>query len=224
VGRVGSATAPIPRRNAEGIAVAGAVPPQPESVYVHISSPVGRRGGCAVDPSSRLARRSVATPRRRSSAEPRRTPARGPLPFPITLLGRYRPCGRATPCSPPVSGRPFGMVRRIGVLVLLVCGLSTAPFGSMEQGTPAASDVVSGPYTATRSSSGPCTDRMIRVDDGSDPAGPDATPANPSRPPATAGAPVPRAAREGAGVGDRGPGAGPRLTYRATAPPHACSS
>jgi hypothetical protein len=116
------------------------------------------------------------------------------------------------------------MVRRIGVLVLLVCGLSTAPFGSMEQGPSAKSEVLSGPNVATRSSPLPGTDRIARADDRSDPAGPDAASPNPSPPPDAAFAPVLRGALAGAVARDRGPDAGPRLTYRSMAPPHARSS
>jgi hypothetical protein len=110
-------------------------------------------------------------------------------------------------------------VHRIGVFFLLACALSTAPFGSMEQGTPAAAQAVTGAKALSWATPGP-----VKVRTQSDiPWAAELRLDGPSSPPhaatrlvtaslcrvsgATAGPPYTRSE------------SGPRLTYRATAPP-----
>jgi hypothetical protein len=110
-------------------------------------------------------------------------------------------------------------VHRIGVFVLLACALSTAPFGSMEQGTPAAAHAVAGAKALSWATPGPVKARTqvdirwaveLRLDGLSTP------PHAATRLVTTS---LSRATGAMAGAPYTKSESGPRLTYRATAPP-----
>jgi hypothetical protein len=110
-------------------------------------------------------------------------------------------------------------VHRIGVFFVLACALSTAPFGSMEQGSPAATHAVAGAKALSWATPGP-----VKVRTQADiPWAAELRLGGPSSPPHAATRPVP-ASLSGASGATAGPPytkseSGPRLTYRATAPP-----
>jgi hypothetical protein len=110
-------------------------------------------------------------------------------------------------------------VHRVRVFVLLACALSTAPFGSMEQGSPTATHAAVGSKGLSWAPPGPV---KVRLQAEAPWAG-EPRLAGPSSPPHASNRLV-------AGSLSRAPGAtavspytrsesGPRLTYRATAPP-----
>ncbi len=111
------------------------------------------------------------------------------------------------------------VVHRIGVFVLLVCALSTAPFGSLEQGSPTAAHAVAGAKAASWAPPGPAKLRVLA----------DAPWASESRldhPPPPLEAPtrlIAGSLSRVAGIADLSSDQrhdrAPRLTYRATAPP-----
>jgi hypothetical protein len=127
------------------------------------------------------------------------------------------------PCCACSTVRHSTMIRhRLGTLLLLACGLATAPFGSMEQGASSRCHVVSGVQAATRSSPNVSSVRLTWSDDGADRTVADLAPPAAGAPPSAS---MPGVRRDGAGAParDRRHGPGPRLTYYATAPPAPCS-
>jgi hypothetical protein len=110
------------------------------------------------------------------------------------------------------------VVHRIGVFVLLACALSTAPFGSMEQGTPAAAHAVTGAKAISWATPGPVKVRNADIpwaaELGLD--GPSSAPHAATR---LVTASLSRASGATAGPPNTKSESGPRLTYRATAPP-----
>jgi hypothetical protein len=110
-------------------------------------------------------------------------------------------------------------VHRIGVFVLLACALSTAPFGSMEQGTPATAHAVARAKALSWATPGPVKVR-IQADA---PRAMEHWLDGPSSPPHAATRLATASVFRASDVTTCPPhtksGSGPRLTYRATAPP-----
>jgi hypothetical protein len=110
-------------------------------------------------------------------------------------------------------------VHRIGVFVLLVCALSTTPFGSLEQGSPTAAHAVAGAKAASWAPPGPAKLRVLADAPGASESRLD-EPSPPVRAPIRlAAASLSRAKGMAGRSSDPRDGPGPHLTYRATAPP-----